>query len=195
MPRQPRLLSESGIYHVMLRGVNRDVIFLEEGDRHRFLAALMATKEASGCAVLAYCLMQNHVHLILQTVDEPIGATVKRLAVRYAGWFNRTYGRDGHFFQDRFRSVPVEDDIYFVALVRYVWCNPVVAGLVADPVDYPWNSCSPQSPPGLADATILSRPCRRGQRRSCQPRCLRVAPPRGSVVVPVATHTVRRRSC
>jgi REP element-mobilizing transposase RayT len=133
-------LSESGIYHVMLRGVNRDAIFLEEGDRERFLQALGEVKEASGCRVLAYCLVRNHVHLVLRTGDEPIGAIVKRLGVRYAGWFNRKYGRVGHLFQDRFRSLPVDDDAYLVTLLRYVWANPVEAGLVAVPEDYRWSS-------------------------------------------------------
>lgn len=140
MPRRGRRMSESGLYHVMLRGVNRDAIFLEHADRECFLQALAQAKEASGCCVLAYCLLDNHVHLVLRTGDEPIGATVKRLGVRYAGWFNRKYGRVGHLFQDRFKSLPVDDDAYLVALLRYVWNNPVAAGLVAVPEDYRWSS-------------------------------------------------------
>lgn len=128
MPRRPRQLAESGIYHVMLRGVNRDAIFLDDEDCSRFLHSLGQAKDASGCSVLAYCLMSNHAHLVLRTGDEPIGAVVKRLGVRYAGWFNRKYGRIGHLFQDRFRSLPVEDDAYFVTLLRYVWNNPLRPG-------------------------------------------------------------------
>lgn len=140
MPRHARQLAESGIYHVMLRGVNRDAIFLDDEDCARFLHALTKARDSSGCAVLAYCLMSNHVHLVLRTGDEPIGAVVKRLGVRYAGWFNRKYGRVGHLFQDRFKSVPVEDDGYFVTLLRYVWNNPVEAGLVQRPEAYLWSS-------------------------------------------------------
>ncbi len=140
MPRHPRKLAESGIYHVMLRGVNRDAIFLDDEDCARFLHSLGQAKEASGCSVLAYCLMSNHAHLVLRTGDEPIGAVVKRLGVRYAGWFNRKYGRVGHLFQDRFKSLPVEDDAYFVTLLRYVWNNPVEAGLVELPEEYLWSS-------------------------------------------------------
>jgi putative transposase len=140
MPRRARQLAESGIYHVMLRGVNRDAIFLEDEDYGRFLHALGQAREASGCSVLAYCLMTNHAHLVLRTREEPIGTVVKRLGVRYAGWFNRKYGRVGHLFQDRFKSLPVEDDAYFVALLRYVWNNPVEAGLVDRPEDYLWSS-------------------------------------------------------
>jgi len=140
VPRQARQLAESQIYHVMVRGVNRDAIFLEDEDYQRFLDALDQTREASGCVVLAYCLMSNHVHLVLRTPGEPISAVAKRLGVRYAGWFNRKYGRVGHVFQDRFRSLPVETDEYLVTLVRYVWNNPVEAGLVEDPREYPWSS-------------------------------------------------------
>lgn len=140
MPRRARQLADSGIYHVMLRGVNRDAIFLDDEDCTRFLHSLGQAKDASGCGVLAYCLMSNHAHLVLRTGDEPIGAVVKRLGVRYAGWFNRKYGRIGHLFQDRFKSLPMEDDAYFVTLLRYVWNNPVAAGLVDLPEDYLWSS-------------------------------------------------------
>ena len=140
MPRQARQHADSGIYHVMLRGVNRDAIFLEELDYQRFLSALAVVKDASECAVLAYCLMTNHVHLVVRTGREPIGVLMKRLGVRYASWFNRKYGRVGHLFQDRFKSVPADDDAYLVALIRYVWRNPVEAGLVARPEEYRWSS-------------------------------------------------------
>lgn len=140
MPRRARRIAGSGIYHVMLRGVNRDSIFLEDEDFERFLAALARAKEASGCQVFAYCLMTNHVHLVVRALEEPIGLVVKRLGVRYSGWFNRKYGRVGHLFQDRFRSEPVEDDAYLVTLLRYVWNNPVEAGLVERPENYRWSS-------------------------------------------------------
>ncbi len=140
MPRHARQLAESGIYHVMLRGVNRDAIFLDDEDCARFLHALGQAKDASGCSVLAYCLMPNHAHLVLRTGEEPIGVVIKRLGVRYAGWFNRKYGRIGHLFQDRFKSLPVEDDAYLVTLLRYVWNNPVEAGLVTLPEEYIWSS-------------------------------------------------------
>lgn len=140
MPRRARQLAESGIYHVMARGVNRDAIFLEDEDFDRFLSTLALVRDASGCSVLAYCLMTNHLHLVVRTQHEPIGTVMKRLGVRYAGWFNRKYGRVGHVFQDRFKSIPVETDEYFVALLRYVWNNPVEAGLTASADDYRWSS-------------------------------------------------------
>jgi REP element-mobilizing transposase RayT len=140
MPRQSRQLANSGIYHVMLRGVNRDAIFLDDEDYERFLHTLVLVKTASGCQLLAYCLMSNHVHLVIRAAGEPISSVMKRLGVRYANWFNRKYGRVGHLFQSRFASLPVENDSYLVTLVRYVWNNPVVAGLVAAPEQYRWSS-------------------------------------------------------
>ncbi|MFT4216374.1 MAG: transposase [Micropruina sp.] len=140
MAREARQLAESGIYHVMLRGVNRDAIFLEDEDFERFLRALSVTKNTSGCLVLAYCLMTNHVHLVVRTAHEPLATVMKRLGVRYAGWFNRKYGRVGHLFQDRFRSRPVDTDEYLLTLLRYVWANPVEAGLADRAESYRWSS-------------------------------------------------------
>lgn len=139
----------------MVRGVNRDAIFLDDEDHRAFLDVLGTVKGLSGCAILAYCLMHNHAHLVLRTDGETIGQTMKRIGVRYAGWFNRKHQRVGHLFQDRFRSRPVEDDAYFITLVRYVWNNPVRAGLCVTPSDYLWNSCAPARPHGLVDDSEL----------------------------------------
>jgi hypothetical protein len=86
--------------------------------------------------------MSNHVHLLLQEGSEPVSTTVKRFGVRYVGWFNRKYDRVGHLFQDRFVSRPVEDDADLLMVLLYIHFNPVVAGLCAEPADYPWSSRS-----------------------------------------------------
>ncbi len=140
MTRSARQPSESGIHHVMLRGINREPIFRDDEDRERFLNCLAVSKALSGCRVLAYCLMSNHVHLVLRTGTEEVGQVVKRLSVRYVGWHNRKYGRVGHLFQDRFKSRPVDDDEYLQTLLRYVWANPVEAGIVEQAQDYRWGS-------------------------------------------------------
>ncbi|MDQ7992648.1 MAG: transposase [Propionicimonas sp.] len=156
MPRQARQLSESGIHHVMLRGINRQPLFIDDEDREWFLRCLAITKRLSGCRVLAYCLMTNHVHLVLQTLDEPVGKVMKRLGVRYVLWHNRKHGRVGHLFQDRFRSRPVDDDTYLVTLLRYVWNNPVAAGIVQDAAEYQWGSVRLLgSPDPLIDEDVL----------------------------------------
>lgn len=164
MPRQVRKLAESGVYHVMLRGVNRSAVFLEDEDYRYFLGALRRTSVRSGCVILAYCLMPNHVHLVVRTTDEQIGAVIKRLGVRYVGWFNRKYLRVGHLFQDRFRSEPVETDAYLATLLRYVWNNPVAGGLAVRAEDYPWSSRGELGSSGhLVDVESLERLFQPGQ--------------------------------
>ncbi|MDR0592967.1 MAG: transposase [Bifidobacteriaceae bacterium] len=140
MARTARLGSSTGIFHVMIRGVNRQPIFERDGDRERFLGIVQAVKKLSGCQLYSYCLMENHVHLLLREGDEPLAVIMKRINVRYATWFNSVYGRVGHLLQDRFRSCPVEDEAYLITVLRYIWLNPVRAGFCASAADYPWGS-------------------------------------------------------
>ncbi len=140
MPRQARRESGSGIYHIMIRGVDRQVIFRDDGDRSRFLNMLKETKAVSGFKLHAFCLMPNHVHLLLEQGAEPLGIVFKRIGVRYAGWYNKKYDRVGHLFQDRFRSENVETDRYYMTVLRYILWNPVKAHMVPDPAMYRWSS-------------------------------------------------------
>ena len=140
MPRQARKESGSGIYHVMLRGVNRQVIFQDDEDRIRFLTVLKHVKADSGFRLHAFCLMPNHVHLLMEPAGEPLGIIFKRIGVSYAGWYNKKYDRVGHLFQDRFRSENVETDRYYMTALRYILWNPVKAGMVPAPGMYRWSS-------------------------------------------------------
>ena len=124
----------------MLRGVNRQEIFYTKDDRTRFLKTLFECKEVSGVKIYAYCLMSNHVHLLLKTGSEGLDIFMKRVGTRYAVWFNKKHGRVGHLFQDRFRSENVEDDVYFLTVLRYIIQNPMKAGLEKEPGHYPWSS-------------------------------------------------------
>lgn len=90
--------------------------------------------------------MGNHVHLLLREGKEPLSQIFKRLGVRYVYWYNWKYKRTGHLFQDRFKSEPVEDDTYFLAVLRYIYQNPVKAGLCEKPEEYQWSSYFPSSP-------------------------------------------------
>ena len=92
------------------------------------------------CTFYAYCLMSNHVHLLLRVNQEDIGSTIKHLAVMYAMYYNQKYSRSGHVFQDRFKSEPVNDMAYFVTLLRYIHQNPTKAGMVSKVGDYDWSS-------------------------------------------------------
>ena len=140
MPREARKISCSNIYHAMLRGINRQVICEEDADRRVFMMALKECKDVSGFKLHAFCLMPNHVHLLIEPAGEPLELIFKRLGVKYVGWFNRKYDRAGHLFQDRFRSENVEDNLYFMTVLRYILQNPMKAGMESQPGSYPWSS-------------------------------------------------------
>ena len=140
MARNERIESTTGIYHVMLRGINRQNIFENHEDYRRYKACLETVKKQSGLKLLGYCLMSNHIHIALVSGPEPIGTTMKRLSVRYVSWYNRKYNRLGPLFHDRFKSEPIEDDTYLLSLIRYIHRNPVQAGLCKNLEDYEWSS-------------------------------------------------------
>lgn len=140
MPRAARRSSGTEVYHVMLRGVNRQQIFGDDEDNERFLSILKICKTASCFELYGYCLMGNHVHLLIKTNVEDIGQVIKRIGVRYVYWFNLKYRRVGHLFQDRFKSEPVENDSYILSVLRYIHQNPVKAGICSKPDDYKWSS-------------------------------------------------------
>ena len=149
MPRQARKQSGTGIYHVMLRGINRQDIFEGQEDYARFLTCMqqmlqplddLGNPQPPLCTFYAYCLMSNHVHLLLRERTESISISLKRLTVSYAAYYNKRYQRVGHLFQDRFKSEPVNDIEYFVTLLRYVHQNPVKAGICVKAEEYTWSS-------------------------------------------------------
>ena len=140
MSRDARKISSTGIYHVLLRGINRQDIFEDADDKDAFLRILSEVKETSGINVYCYCLMDNHVHLLIRQGLEPLAQSMKRIAVRYVLWFNAKHERTGHLFQDRFRSEPVEDDGYLLAALRYICQNPLKAHLCKNAGDYPYSS-------------------------------------------------------
>ena len=149
MARKARENSISGIYHVMLRGVNRQDIFECEKDYLKFLDLLRRAAfprdeynkpSPPNLAVFAYCLMPNHVHLLVREQDVRISDAIKSITVSYAYYFNQKYDHVGHLFQDRFRSETVNDMAYFISLMRYIHQNPV-AGMLCKNVDgYRWSS-------------------------------------------------------
>ena len=140
MPRRARQKSESGIYHIMLRGINRQRIFEDDEDRKCFIETLQRYKEKSGYTIYAYCLMDNHIHLLMKEGAEPLGMVFKRIAGSYVYWYNWKYGRSGHLFQDRFKSEPVEDDAYFITVLRYIHQNPVKANICQRAEHYEYSS-------------------------------------------------------
>jgi len=140
MPRTSRQQSSTGIYHIMLRGINRQSIFEDEEDKLRFVDILRLCKEPCGYEIFAWCLMDNHVHLVIRFTDKPIDVSIKKIGIKYAYYFNRKYERSGHLMQDRFKSETIEDNAYLYTVVRYVHMNPVKAGICDRPEVYKWSS-------------------------------------------------------
>jgi REP element-mobilizing transposase RayT len=124
----------------MVRGINRQDIFQNNEDRIVFLEKLSAVKERSECSIYAYCLMSNHVHLLIGEGVETISQIMKRLGSSYAYWYNKKYERIGHLFQGRFRSEPINVETYLLAALRYIHQNPVKAGIAQSCESYPWSS-------------------------------------------------------
>ena len=163
MPRKARNKTSTGIYHVMMRGINHQMIFEDAEDNQYFLGCLErmsfindddGTPIAQGCTYYAYCLMGNHFHLLIREREETIDQTLKRIADAYAYYFNRKYKRSGHLFKERFRSEPVDDMEYFTTLLRYIHQNPVKAGIVANVADYAYSSWAEYSGEVYSQARI-----------------------------------------
>ena len=140
MPRQARLKSASGIYHIMLRGINQQLIFEDDEDSQKFLELLKEYKAICRYKIYAYCLMGNHIHLLLKTEKEDLAQIFKRLGASYVYWYNWKYKRQGHLFQDRYKSEPIEDDKYFLTVLRYIHQNPKKAGLCGNIAEYRYSS-------------------------------------------------------
>ncbi|MEA1960456.1 MAG: transposase [Bacillota bacterium] len=140
MPRQARKASSTGIYHIMLRGINRQDIFHDAEDKMRFIETMVKYRAICEYEVYGYCLMSNHIHLLIKEGKETISQAIKRIGVSYVYWYNLKYDRYGHLFQDRFKSERVEDDKYLLVVLRYIHHNPVKAGMVKEAGDYRWSS-------------------------------------------------------
>jgi REP element-mobilizing transposase RayT len=139
--RKPRNETAPGIHHVFARGNNREAIFRRDADRRVYLRLLAQTVARTRWRCLAFCLMSNHVHLVIETREPNLGKGMQYLHGQYARLFNNSHRRSGHLFQGRYGSVSVESDAQLFAVVRYVAMNPVEATLCQLPGDYPWSSC------------------------------------------------------
>lgn len=141
MPRPPRLILPGVAVHITQRGNNRSDCFRRDGDYMLYLLHLREVAGKLGCHMHAYCLMTNHVHLLL-TPPSPESCTVlmRNLGQRYVQHFNKAHGRSGTLWEGRFRSFLVESARYVLACHRYIEQNPVRAKIVHGPADYPWSS-------------------------------------------------------
>ncbi|AKL93674.1 transposase [Clostridium aceticum] len=140
MPRRGREKSSTGVYHVILRGINRQIIFEDDQDYEKLLETIKDHKEKSGYEIYAYCLMSNHIHLLIKEGEEELGRVFRRIGATYVYWYNWKYNRRGHLFQDRFKSEVVETDGYLLMVLRYIHQNPLKAGMVKKIQEYRWSS-------------------------------------------------------
>ena len=151
MPRQAKQTSKTGIYHLLVRGINRGVIFHDDQDHLRYLDTLKRIAMDSNALILGYCLMYNHAHILLKEESKKISHLMHRLGSSYAYYYNCKYERVGHVFQNRFKSENIEDDTYLKTVIRYIHQNPVKAGMVKRAEEYRWSSCK-----AYYDANCLS---------------------------------------
>jgi len=141
MPRYPRQYSKTGIYHIMLRGNERKDIFIDEEDRGKFIKIVFKKKADEAFKLYAYCIMGNHLHLVIKEQKEPISRIIKKIATSYAYYFNNKYKRVGHLFQGRYKSETIEDEAYLLSVIRYVHNNPEKAEITKKE-KYKWSSYS-----------------------------------------------------
>lgn len=140
MARQARRESTTGYYHVMMRGINREFLFRRDADKASFME-LVREQQASGLfEVLAWCVMDNHVHMVLKAEKSSLSKAIKIISLKFAAHYNREQKRIGPAFGDRFRSENIEDDSYLLGALRYIHKSPVKAGLAMDVAQYRWSS-------------------------------------------------------
>jgi len=146
LERQKWLVNKGTIflvgYHVMLRGNNGHSIFFQDSERCHFCLLLQEGVERFGHKIHAFCLMSNHIHLLIEIEHTSLSQIIQNVAFRYTRFINKKYKKIGHLFQGRFKSILLQEETYFLRLLRYIHMNPVKANLVNDPLEYFWSSHS-----------------------------------------------------
>ena len=140
MARQARRVSPTGYYHIMMRGNNKERIFEKESDKNSLIESLKKAKEEDSIKIVAYCFMDNHIHLVIKSELSDLSMAIKKINIKYAMIFNKKNGRVGHVFQDRYKSEVVASDQYLLQVIRYVHKNPVKAKIISSVDSYRWSS-------------------------------------------------------
>lgn len=138
MARKPRIEFPGAFYHVIIRGNNRQDIFLEEHDYQQFLKRLRKYKKLYFFVLYAFVLMKNHVHMLLETTSTPLSKVMQGIDQSYTQYFNAKYRQVGHILQGRYKAILCDKDSYFLELVRYIHLNPDRAGII-NSLQYPWS--------------------------------------------------------
>ncbi len=140
MARPHRLQAEGCFYHITCRGNGRKNIYVNDKDREKFLEYLVKAKEKFQFYLHAYCLMNNHYHLLIETTQANLSRIMQYINTAYSVYYNVKHNKSGHLFQGRYKSILVEQDAYFAELTRYIHTNPVRAKLAVNPAGYRWSS-------------------------------------------------------
>ena len=140
MARRPRIHFPGALYHVILRGNDRQQIFFLDSDRSLWESLLVAAIQRYEARIHCYCWMTNHVHMVVQVGQEPLASTIRYSASQYSRQINKRMQRTGHLFERRHRAILVKDDTYLLGLARYIHNNPLRAGLVHSIGEYRWSS-------------------------------------------------------
>lgn len=155
MPRVARNYSEIKVYHITIRGIDKQNIFFDDDDRCKFMDIIKETKEKFNYEIYSYCLMDNHVHFVIYDKNQKISKIMQSIQISYAFYFNKKYERVGHLFQNRFFSKEVEDREYLKMVCRYIHQNPLKAG-IAKTEEYKWSSYQAYIKPNkLVDTKLL----------------------------------------
>jgi len=139
MPRLPRKYSETSVYHIMVRGNAKQDIFIDNQDKRKIIRVIFQKRAIDLFNIYAFCIMNNHAHIVAKELKESISKFMKRITTSYAFYFNAKYNRVGHVFQDRFKSEVIKNDSHLLSVIRYVHNNPEKAG-IAKKEEYPWSS-------------------------------------------------------
>ena len=140
MARPIRIEYPGAVYHVICRGNNRQVIFRDDADRKRYLEKLSLYCQEKNVDLLSYCLLSNHVHLLVETPEGNLSKMMQAFQTSYTVYFNKRHGRTGHVFEQRYKARVVDKDNYLIQVSRYIHLNPVSARIVERPQDFRWSS-------------------------------------------------------
>ncbi len=140
MPRRLRVWSPGMMYHITARGNRRGTLFHDSHDYKRYLLNLSLLKDSHHFLLHAYCLLPNHLHLLLETNQTPLSKSMHQLQTNYAKYYNHRYKKEGHVFEKRYYSDPIRDQAHFFQVSKYIHRNPVEAGLTGTVAEYRWSS-------------------------------------------------------
>lgn len=140
MPRTARELSSTGLYHVIMRGINQEHIFKETSFKHKIIQIIKEKLEDTSVEIYGYCIMDNHIHIILKSNVNDFSYFMAKVNISYAIYYNYVNKRSGYVFQNRFKSYPIENEKYFWTCLRYIHNNPIKAKMVKYPDLYKWSS-------------------------------------------------------